>query len=312
MHGVRAVCLWVVAISLPAAAQIQFVQTIEERAPAGAPSTSVTVTLPQLSSPGDLVIVATSTDSDGGVVSVLDDQENAYERIIGPVMWAAQFQTELWVAKNIQTGATRLSVTVTQTAPSVNVFIVYANEYSGLDPDAPLDQMGVAVGTGSDPIQSPTRTTRFPNELIFGHTEGSFWEVDAVAGWNVCNTAEINSEVDKVVATIGDYDVPSVFADGGSSQWIATILTFTAPHTSADAGGSEGGDAGGPPSTARVGCSCAGVPSVGALFALVALSGGSRRRRKSGKSTTWDMANPPRPQRLDRPRRRAAGRDTEA
>lgn len=242
----RLVGLAALAFGSTALAQIAFVQTTFA-GPAATPTTEISAGLGTVGD-GNLIIVATTNVAAAGVTYVEDGSGNVYTRAAGPLRWSTSYSTELWYAKNVTGGDAGLVVTVHLDGGSLSPFILYVSEYTGLDRIDPLDQVAGAVGAGDALVSSPARTTRFSDELLFGHAEGAQVIAEALPGWSVRNTNDINMECDRVVSSAGTYSVPFFF-DGGVPAWVAIMATFRAPQPDAgqpDAGADAGVfDAGG-------------------------------------------------------------------
>lgn len=175
----------------------------------------------------DLLIVSVSYDNvAASVQSITDSKGNKYFLAIGPTTWYSNtYRTEIWYAKNI-TGGSPISITVTLTLNTTSFISTYAEEYSGIDTTDPLDQTSANAGDSAGPVDSGSKTTNYPDELIYGHGEGQGPAVTAGSGFTTRNTSNGNTDEDKFVTTTGSYNASFNLSQPG--PYVAIMATFKA------------------------------------------------------------------------------------
>src|ERR1700680_99260 len=112
--------LFTLAMFLPLAAQVNFVQVKSAVAPSGS---SIAATYPAAQTAGNLNVVAVMWgDATSAVSSVTDSKGNAYALAVGPTT-ASGLTSAIYYAKNIAAGSHTVTVNFNQTAgwPHVNV-----------------------------------------------------------------------------------------------------------------------------------------------------------------------------------------------
>jgi hypothetical protein len=82
-----------------------------------------------------------------------------------PVTWYGQYSAQVFYSTNIAGGTD--SITVSFGTAVQHFGIIYAHEYSGIDPTNPVDVTVAATGASSF-LDSGGATTTKPNDLLFG------------------------------------------------------------------------------------------------------------------------------------------------
>jgi hypothetical protein len=180
-------------LSAPAWAQISLVH-VTSCGPQGFPSS--TCTIPSTSSGNLLVVAWTSNNGSAGAVitSMADNANNVYAEASSAraVDASANSNADVWYSKNIQPGATVVTVTP---SPAGTTGTVVVWEFSGADPLAPLDQTAVLNSqlATTMPSGAPV-TTRSASELVIsvaniqgavnGLVAGSLFSSDSIANGN--------------------------------------------------------------------------------------------------------------------------------
>jgi hypothetical protein len=147
-----------------------------------------------------------------------DNQGNTYVEI-GAEQHSTSFgiSSRLYYAKNIKGGV--LTVTsLLSSAPAYHE--TYVHEYSGLDPNNPLDAFSVNVGTGTS-FTSNNLTTTVANDLLYGMDVDS-GTGHAAAGWTTRSTLDNNVAADENGASVGAY----AFTGSSSGAFISWIAAF--------------------------------------------------------------------------------------
>ena len=132
-------------------------------------------------------------DTTATVSSVRDSKGNVYTRAVGPTTLSGFLSQSVYYAKNIVAAAAR-SNTVTVTFSGAAVYPdIRALEYSGADPNNPVDVTAAGSGTSTS-SSSGSATTTTATDLIFGAD-------------TVTTTSGIGSGFTKRILTIPDGDV---------------------------------------------------------------------------------------------------------
>ena len=135
------------------------------------PQTTVGVTFTAAQAAGDLnVVVVGSNDTTAVVNSVTDTSGNAYARAVGPTIttgFSPNLSQSIYYAKNIgaaAAGANSVTVTFSTAAVYPDIRIL---EYSGADPNKPVDVTAASSGSSLS-SSSGSATTTNATDLIFG------------------------------------------------------------------------------------------------------------------------------------------------
>ena len=133
-----------------------------------APQTTVNVSFTGAQTAGDLnVVVVGWNDSTATVNSVTDSKGNVYTRAVGPTIVSGSLSQSIYYAKNIAAataGSNTVTVTFSAAATYPDIRIL---EYSGADPNNPVDVTAAGSGNGTS-SSSGSATTTNANDLIFG------------------------------------------------------------------------------------------------------------------------------------------------
>jgi hypothetical protein len=190
---------------------------------------TTTVPIPMTNDQGkgdlNLVIVGWSNTS-SLVSSVTDTEGNTYQQAL-PTVSGAGLSQVVYYAKNIKgdgNSATPNTITVNMSAdtPSVDIRVL---EYSGLDPNNPLDQGVSNAGSGSPADSGACLTTSAVELIVAGTTVSS--EVTA-AGQNfttVDYTVEGDNVEHQLTSAVGSCEAQTVVAGG---NWVTQSVSFKA------------------------------------------------------------------------------------
>ena len=132
------------------------------------PQTTVSVTFTAAQVAGDLnVVVVGWNDSTATVSGVTDKSGNTYTRAVGPTVQSGVATQSIYYAKNIvaaAAGANTVTVTFSTAAVYPDIRIL---EYSGADPNNPVDVTAASSGNSAS-SSSGSATTTNATDLIFG------------------------------------------------------------------------------------------------------------------------------------------------
>ena len=181
---------------------------------------------------GNTNIVAIGwNNATSNITSVIDSAGNTYQLAV-PTFRGNGVSQAIYYAKNIKAaaappapGANTVTVTFNTATPFVDI---RALEYSGLDPNNPLDVVKSASGTGKT-ANSGTVTTTAANALIFGAgtTQGDF----SGGGTNfttriITTLPNANIAEDRIVTAAGAYSATAPLS--GSAKWVMQVAAFRA------------------------------------------------------------------------------------
>ena len=191
------------------------------------PRSTVTVAYSTAQQAGDLnVVVVGWNDSTATVTSVTDTLGNVYAPAIAPTVQSGTATQSIYYAKNIVAAAANANtVTVKFSSAAVYPDIRIA-EYSGLDPNSPLDVAAGASGSSAT-SSSGSVTTTYPNDLVIGANLVQTRTTGAGSGFTSRINTNPDSDIleDRIVTATGSY---SATASVSSGQWIMQLVAFKA------------------------------------------------------------------------------------
>ena len=182
----------------------------------------VTVTYAQAQVAGDTNILAIGwKDATSTITSILDSAGNTYSSV--SIVHGNGISQKIYYAKNIKAaaaGANTVTVTFNAAAPFIDI---RATEYSGLDPNYPIDVSHSAIGTGTTP-NSGSVTTTAAQEVLFGAgtTTGSFTAAGTNFTSRIITTPDANIAEDMFATATGSYSATATLS--GSAAWIMQVV----------------------------------------------------------------------------------------
>jgi hypothetical protein len=185
---------------------------------------NIVITLPRPSNAGDLIVVSTDVQRNGGspaVLSKTDTKGNTYSSAALTDWNGTFYRAWTFYATNI-TGGGPITINITLDSNPASSY-THAAEYSGVAAVTPLDQIRSNTGTGGLTLFSGPRTTTQASELIYGYgvSEGTC-SVDAP--YIARDTAFGSFIADQTVSSIGSYNVTGSMSY--AQQWGCQMLTF--------------------------------------------------------------------------------------
>jgi fibronectin type 3 domain-containing protein len=189
---------------------------------------SVSVAYPAAQKAGDLnVVVVGWNDSVATVTGVKDSSGNQYALAVGPTVQSPVASQAIYYAKNIAAsaaGANSVTVTFSTAAAYPDIRIV---EYSGADPNNPVDVTAAASGNSATSASGSATTTN-PTDLIFGANLVQTTTGGPGSGFTTRMLTSPDGDIveDQMVAAVGAY---SAMAPVGAGQWIMQMVAFRTP-----------------------------------------------------------------------------------
>jgi hypothetical protein len=117
---------------------------------------------------GDLIIASVKWGNQALTVSsIADNMGNTYTTALGPTNWTGTLKSaQTFYAKNINSGGTPITITVTLTGNSNSSIHLYQSEFTNTDPTNPIDTTCASAGVGTAITCGPV-TTNFANDLLY-------------------------------------------------------------------------------------------------------------------------------------------------
>lgn len=184
---------------------------------------NIAVTLPNVSTSGNLIVVEVTWDKQNRTLASLTDSKgNTYRQIAAETNWGTTYRSTLYYAYNISAGSTPITITANLDHKTQNLLEIYASEYSNIMSIAdPLDKAKTTTGSGAA-INSGAVTPTTANQLVYGIAIGESVKINAASGFNVRSTDQ-----DNVVEDIAGASTSSQSAGfTGGGNWIAQVATF--------------------------------------------------------------------------------------
>ena len=193
------------------------------------PQTTVSVTFTAAQTAGDLnVVVVGWNDSTAAVSAVTDSKGNTYTRAVGPTVQSGIASQSIYYAKNIAAavaGTNTVTVTFASAATYPDVRIL---EYSGADPNNPVDV--TAANSGSSATSSSgSATTTNATDLIFGANLVQTGTTGPGSGFTrrLLTSPDGDIAEDQTVTATGIYSATAPVSPSG--QWIMQMVAFRTP-----------------------------------------------------------------------------------
>ena len=231
-RAVVALASWLHPATLLAASTIGYVQG--NYATPQTPQTTVNVTFTAAQIAGDLnVVVVGWNDSTATVSAVTDTSGNIYTRAVGPTVQAGLASQSIYYAKNIVAAwGNIVTVTFSTVAAYPDIRIL---EYSGADPNNPVDVTAASSGNSAT-SNSGSATTTNAADLLFGanlvrtSTAGPGSDFTS----RLLTSPDGDIAEDQMVTAIGSYSATAPV--GPSGPWIMQMVVF---RTASGGGGTS-------------------------------------------------------------------------
>ena len=171
------------------------------------------------------VVVVGWNDSTATISAVTDSKGNAYTSAVGPTVQSGLASQSIYYARNIASaaaGANSVTVTFSRAAVSPDIRIL---EYSGADPNNPVDVKAANSGNSSS-SSSGSATTTSPNDLIFGANLVQTTTGGPGSGFTQRLLTSPDGDIaeDQPVAAIGSYSATAPLTSSG--PWIMQMVAF--------------------------------------------------------------------------------------
>ncbi len=193
------------------------------------PQSTVSVTFTAAQVAGDLNVIAVGwNDSTATVSSVRDTKGNVYSLAVGPTVQSGYASQSIYYAKNVAAaaaGANTVTVTFASAAVSPDIRIL---EYSGADPNNPVDVTAASSGNSAS-SSSGSATTTSPRDLIFGANLVQTLTSGPGSGFTqrLLTTPDGDIAEDEMVTSTGSYSATAPVSPSGA--WIMQMVAFRTP-----------------------------------------------------------------------------------
>jgi hypothetical protein len=172
-------------------------------------------------------------DSTATVGTVTDGSGNVYTLAVGPTVQSGIASQSIYYSKNIvgaAAGTNSATVTFSPAAAYPDIRIL---EYSGADPNNPVDVTAASSGNSSISSSGSVTTTN-PTDLLFGANLVQTNTTGPGSGFTqrVLTSPDGDIAEDEMVTATGNY---SATAPLNSSQWIMQMVAFRTPSGSTTA-----------------------------------------------------------------------------
>ena len=184
--------------------------------------TSVSVAYPSAQTAGDLnVVVVGWNDTIASVQSVTDTRGNIYTLAVGPVL-GTNLSQSIYYAKKIASGSNTVTATFNLAAVAVDLRVL---EYSGADPQNPLDATSFATGNSAS-TSSGFAPTNAANELVVGANTVYTGNTGPGAGFTkrIITSPDADLVEDEIVSTAGTYSATAPL--GRAGNWVMQMVAF--------------------------------------------------------------------------------------
>jgi hypothetical protein len=190
--------------------------------------TSVPVTFTAAQTAGHLnVVVVGWNDSTATVSAVTDTSHNTYTLAVGPTIQSGVATQSVYYAKNIVAAAAGANIVTV----AFSVAAVYPDirilEYSGADPNAPVDVTAASSGSSATSSSGSVTTTN-ATDLLFGANLVQTATTGPGTGFTSRLLTAPDGDIaeDEVVTAVGSYSATAPISTG---QWIMQMVAFRTP-----------------------------------------------------------------------------------
>jgi hypothetical protein len=227
VSAIVAVACWLHPASLAAASTITYVQGTYVTPQT--PQTSVDVTFTAAQATGDLNIVVVGwNDSTATVSAVTDNSGNTYTRAVGPTVQSGYASQSIYYAKNIvaaAAGANSVTVTFSPAAAYPDIRIL---EYSGADPNNPVDVTAASSGNSATSSSGAVTTTN-ATDLLFAANLVQSTTTGPGAGYTSRLLTQPDDDIaeDRMVTATGSYSATAPITP--ANPWIMQLVAFRTP-----------------------------------------------------------------------------------
>ena len=167
-------------------------------------------------------------DSKAVVSAVTDSKGNTYARAVGPTVQSGYASQSIYYAKNIATaaaGTNSVTVTFASAATSADIRIL---EYSGADPNNPVDVTAASTGSSATSSSVAVTTTNATDLLVGANlVQGSTTGPGSGFTKRLMTTPDGDIAEDRMLTAAGSYSASAPVSPSGA--WIMQMVAFRTP-----------------------------------------------------------------------------------
>lgn len=213
-------------LSLTITAVPYFVQAIANKTTSAA---SASLSFAANTQAGDVILLGFDFDHTLSA-TVADSQGNVYAEAGSQLTTPGGANGRVYYAKNIKGGTDTVTVNLSGTTDYLELYLA---EYSGLDPNTPIDAQAAATGQGGS-VSSGNATTTGSSDIVYGYCVGDS-QCTSGSGFAARSTLVGNLTEDKVANAAGSYAATAT----ANSGWLMQMVALR-PAASGAAGTSGG------------------------------------------------------------------------
>jgi fibronectin type 3 domain-containing protein len=191
-----------------------------------AAESSVTVAFTAAQVAGDLNVVAVGwNDSSAAVTGVTDKSGNTYTLAVGPTVQSGYATQSIYYAKKIVGAAAGANIVTVTFSPAAEYPDVRILEYSGADPNNPVDVTAASSGNSAT-SSSGSVTTTVPTDLLFAANLVQSTTTGPGASFTSRLLTQPDGDIaeDRMVTTTGSYSATAPIAP--ANPWIMQMVAF--------------------------------------------------------------------------------------
>ncbi len=192
------------------------------------PQSAVTVTYTGAQTAGDLnVVVVGWNDSTATISAITDRSGNPYTRAAGPMVISGSASQSIYYAKNIVAAAAGTNVVTISFSTAARYPDVRILEYTGADPNNPLDVAVGQAGNSASTVSGSIATTN-ATDLLLGANYVATGATAAGSGFTRRMITQPDGDIveDMMVSATGSYSATAPL--GSSGWWIMQMVAFRA------------------------------------------------------------------------------------
>ena len=179
-------------------------------------ASSLSLSFPQNTVAGDLIVVAFDYDTSNTPASVTDSQGNVFTTVGNQLTTPGGARSRVYYAKNIKGGADTVTVTLSGSSSWLEL---YLSEYTGADQTNPIDgQAGASGAAGA--VSSGNGTTTAGGDIIFGYCVADY-ACTAGTGFTTRSNFNHNLIEDELGGAAGTYAATGSANNGWTMQMVA-------------------------------------------------------------------------------------------
>jgi hypothetical protein len=192
------------------------VQTVAASAANSGAVNALSVSFPQNSAAGDLILVGFDFGANVSPSSITDTQGNAFAQVGTRLNSPGGAGSAVYYARNIKGGADTVTVNLTATSAYLEI---YLTEYSGMDQMNPVDTQSGASGSAGF-VSSGYASTTVADDVIYGYCVGD-WDCTVASGFSALSTLDGNLLEAQTAGDPGNYAAAASANSGWTMQMVA-------------------------------------------------------------------------------------------